>query len=181
MVRVDASTAGAIGAGAGALAGLSGVLLSSWQQYLSEARRWKWSRIDAIWVSEREALLEFTTLMAASYQAIAWLSWSAGVKSPEDLKREIEVYDQVMREGLPRIFRAQVAATGLDESAYRAISELTRQLIETDTEIGTKCARYTAGDVSSENILQELRGYHDRALALQADLALKMRHYLHRA
>lgn len=136
---MNAAIVGLIGGIAGAMAGLLGGVVAGWQQRLAEAQRWRQGRVDEVWKEERRSLLELTTLIAIASQAMAWLSWSASVKSLDAVKEEAHLYNARMREILPKIFSAQAAASGLGDTTYQTIQNLVEDLIQLDTLLGTKC------------------------------------------
>ena len=160
---MGAAVVGLIGGIAGAIAGLLGALIAGWQQRLAEAQRWRQERADEIWKEERRSLLDLTTLIAIASQAMAWLAWSASTKPLEAVKEEAELYDTRMRELLPKIFSAQAAASGLNDTTYETIQDLVNRLIQLDTFLGTKCVEL---DSDPGTMLPIIAGLEPEALKL---------------
>jgi hypothetical protein len=139
--QIDAAIAGLIGAGIGAVAGLVAGVIGGWQQRLAEAQRWGQGRADEIWRTERQSLIELTTLTVTGCQAMAWISWSASAKSLEDVRIEVDIYNERMRDLLPRVFSAQAAASGLDDQTYEKIQRIIARLSPSSQRPLTSLAR----------------------------------------
>jgi hypothetical protein len=163
VTGVDAALVGLIGAIAGAVAGLGASIIAGWQQRLGEAQRWRQGRVDEVWRTERQSLIDLTTLIATGYQAMAWVSWSASVMPLEGVREESMIYNDRMRDLLPRIFSAQAAASGLNEATYDTIQEIIKRLIEMDTELGTECTKLES---SPKTALPKIATFEAEALRL---------------
>lgn len=178
MTGVDAALVGLIGAIAGAVAGLGASVIAGWQQRLGEAQRWRQGRVDEVWRTERQSLIELTTLIATGCQAMAWVSWSASVMPLRGVKKEANIYNERMRELLPRIFSAQAAASGLNEQTYDTIQTVIARLIEMDTELGTECTKL---DSSSKTVLPKIATFESEALRLMRETVETVRQHLRSA
>jgi hypothetical protein len=176
--RMDAAIAGLIGASIGALAGVVAGVIGGWQQRLAEAQRWRQGRADEIWRTERQSLIDLTTLIATGCQAMAWVAWSASAKPLEGARIEAALYDDRMRDLLPRIFSAQAAASGLSDQTYETIQAIIARLIELDTELGTECAKL---ETSPEATLPKIAAYEARALSLSREVVETVRQHLRSA
>jgi len=175
VTSVDAALIGLAGAVAGAAAGLGASLIAVWQQRLGEAQRWRQSRADEIWRIERQSLVELTTLVATACQAMAWVAWSAAVKPLEGVRAEADIYNERMRDLLPKIFSAQAAASGLNDQTYEKIQEIIAHLIELDTGLGTE---FTKLESASETILPKISSFEQEALRLARETVETVRHNL---
>jgi len=175
---MGAAVIGLIGGIAGAVAGLLGGMIAGWQQRLAEAQSWRQGRSDEIWKEERQSLLDLTTLIAIGCQAMAWLAWSAATKPLEAVKEEAELYDDRMRDILPKIFSAQAAASALSDKTYETIQALVDHMIELDTFLGTKCFELNADPDTVQPIIA---GQHDAALALAKEAVETVRGHLRSA
>jgi hypothetical protein len=98
---VNAALAGLIGAVTGAVAGLGASVIAGWQHRLAEAQRWRQGRAGEVWGTERQSLIELTTLIATGCQVTAWVAWSASAKSLDGVRVEANIDDDKMRDLLP--------------------------------------------------------------------------------
>lgn len=178
MTGVDAALVGLIGAIAGAVAGLGASVIAGWQQRLGEAQRWHQGRADEVWRTERQSLIDLTTLIATGCQAMAWVSWSASVMPLKGVQKESLIYNNRMRELLPRIFGAQAAASGLNEQTYDTIQAVIARLIEMDTELGTECTKL---DSSPKTALPKIATFESEALRLMRETVETVRQHLRSA
>lgn len=178
MTGVDAALVGLIGAIAGAVAGLGASVIAGWQQRLGEAQRWHQGRADEVWRTERQSLIDLTTLIATGCQAMAWVSWSASVMPLKGVQKESLIYNNRMRELLPRIFSAQAAASGLNEQTYDTIQAVIARLIEMDTELGTECTKL---DSSPKTALPKIATFESEALRLMRETVETVRQHLRSA
>ena len=176
---MDAALIGLIGAVAGALAGLGASVIAGWQQRLGEAQRWRQTRVDEIWRTERQSLIELTTLIAAGCQAMAWVAWSASAKPLEDVRIESKIYDDKMRDLLPKIFGAQAAASGLSDETYQTVQDIIALLIDLDTELGTVCAKLKGR--GSKAALSKMAPFEEKALSLERKTVETVRKHLRSA
>jgi hypothetical protein len=172
---VDVAIIGLVGAIAGAFAGLGASVIAGWQQRLAEAQRWRQGRADEVWRTERQSLIDLTTLIATGCQAMAWLSWSASAKSLEGVRLEASIYDDRMRNLLPRIFSAQAAASGLSDQTYGTIQAIIARLIELDTELGTECTKLES---APEAVIPKIALFEPKALALARETVETVRQHL---
>jgi hypothetical protein len=160
---MDAAVVGLVGAIAGAVAVVGASVIAAWQHRLGEVQRWHQGRADEIWRTERQSLIELTTLIATGCQAMAWVAWSASVKPLESVQAEADLYNDRMRELLPRIFSAQAAASGLNDQTYVAIQAIIERLIELDTELATVCTKLES---APEATLPKISSFEPHALGL---------------
>jgi hypothetical protein len=176
--RMDAAIAGLLGASTGAVAGLGAGVIGGWQQRIAEAQRWRQGRADEIWRAERQSLIDLTTLIATGCQAMAWIAWSASVKPLTGARTEADLYDDRMRDLLPRIFSAQAAASGLSDQTYETIQAIIARLIELDTELSTECVKLES---SPETTLPKIAAFEPRALGLAREVVETVRKHLRSA
>lgn len=176
MKYVNAAFIGLIGAFTGAVAGLGASVIAGWQQRLAEAQRWRQGRADEIWRSERQSLIELTTLIVTGCQVMAWVAWSASARSLDGLRVEANIYDEKMRDLLPRIFSAQAAASGLSDQTYQTVQDIVARLIELDTELSTECA--TLDESTQEPVLLKIASFEDKALRLARKTVETVRQHL---
>lgn len=157
---MDAAIAGLIGAGLGAVASTTASMLASVQQTRTERERARAARADEAMRLEREALVQLCELLATGTQAVAWLGWAAKVQPRQILLQEVQTYDARMRELIPRLLAAEVAAASLSEGAFDRIDPLVRELIVLDTRVGTAAAAF---EEDSEAATQRLAEAKDAA------------------
>jgi hypothetical protein len=172
---VDAALVGLVGAIAGAVAGLGASVIAGWQQRLGEAQRWRQGRVDEVWRTERQSLIDLTTLIATGCQAMAWISWSAAVMPLEGVREEALIYNERMRELLPSIFGAQAAASGLNEQTYNTIQVIIDRIIDMDEQLGTECANL---DSSPKTALPKIATFKAEALQLKGEMVETVRQNL---
>jgi hypothetical protein len=139
---MDAAIAGLIGAGLGAVASTTASMMATFQQTRSERERVRAARADEALRAEREALVRLCELLATGTQAVAWLGWAAKVQPPQVLQQEMQTYDKRMRELIPRLLAAEVAAASLSDDAFDRVDPLVRDLIALDTRVGTAAAAF---------------------------------------
>ena len=175
VISVDAALVGLIGAIAGAVAGLGASVIAGWQQRLGEAQRWHQGRADEVWRTERQSLIDLTTLIATGCQAMAWVSWSASVMPLEGVQKEANIYNDRMRDLLPRIFSAQAAASGLNDQTYHTIEAVISRLIELDTELGTECTKLES---APKTALPKIATFEPKALRLAHETVETVRQHL---
>ena len=175
---MDAALVGLIGAIAGAVAGLGASVIAGWQQRLGEAQRWRQGRADEIWRTERQSLIDLTTLIATGCQAMAWIAWSASVNPVESVVTEGNIYNNRMRELLPQIFSAQAAASGLNDQTYETIQSIIARLIDLDTKLGTECTKLES---AAETVLPEIASFEAEALLLARETVETVRQHLKHA
>lgn len=155
---MDAALVGLIGVATGSVVGLLGTAVTARQQRRLEHDRLEAARrAEAIQV-ERTALLELVRLLATGTQAVAWLAWTASVSTADEIETEIATYDARMRELLPKLFAAEVAASSLSDEAFARMDPLVQQLLSLDTEIATASSRLESGS--------ELACFLGRAISL---------------
>lgn len=109
---------------------------------------------------------------------MAWFAWSASVKPIESVRTESNIYNERMRELLPKIFSAQAAASGLNDQTYDTIQAIIARLIELDTELGTECAKLES---ASETILPKISSFEPEALRLARETVETVRQNLRNA
>jgi hypothetical protein len=109
---------------------------------------------------------------------MAWVSWSASDKPLKGVQKESLIYNDRMRELLPRIFSAQAAASGLNEQTYDTIQTLIARLIEMDTELGTECTKL---DSSPKTALRKIATFESEALRLMRETVETVRQHLRSA
>lgn len=157
---MDAAIAGLIGAGLGAVASTTASMIATLQQTRSERERTRAARADEALRTEREALVQLCELLATGTQAIAWLGWAAKVQPQEVLLQEMQTYDTRMRELIPRLLAAEVAAASVSDDAFDRVDPLVRELITLDTRVGTVTAAF---DRDREQAKQHLAEAKDAA------------------
>jgi hypothetical protein len=179
VLGVDAALVGLIGAIAGAVAGLGASVIAGWQQRLGEAQRWHQGRADEVWRTERQSLIELTTLIATACQAMAWVAWSASVMPLASVQKEANVYNDRMRDVLlPKLFSAQAAASGLNDQTYHTIQTVIARLIELDTELGTECTKLES---TPKVALPKIASFEPEALRLARETVETVRQHLRSA
>ena len=109
---------------------------------------------------------------------MAWISWSASVMPLEGVQEESLIYNDRMRELLPRIFSAQAAASGLNEQTYDTIHTIIERLIEMDTALGTECTKL---DSSPKTALPKIATFEPEALRLKRETVETVRQHLRSA
>lgn len=138
---MDAALAGLIGTGVGAVAGIVGSVSTERYKSRAERVRRREDRSDAHTRAERQALLDLVKLIATGTQAISWLAWSVA-EQPHDLALlEADRYDSCMRELLPSVVKAQVAAAGISK-AYERTDSLVQTLYSLDRQVGDALVVY---------------------------------------
>lgn len=142
---MDAGLAGLIGTGVGAVAGIVGSATTELFKSRTEREKTLVARADERIRSERQALLDLVKLIATGTQAISWLAWSVAEQPQELALLEADKYDACMRELLPRVVEAHVAAAGLSKS-YERTDPLVQRLYELDRKIGDALVGYKRGD-----------------------------------
>ena len=96
----------------------------------------------------------------------------------EGVQEESLIYNNRMRELLPRIFSAQAAASGLNEQTYDTIQAVIGRLIEMDTALGTECTKL---DSSPETALPKIATFESDALRLMRETVETVRQHLRSA
>lgn len=138
----DAALAGLIGAGIGAITGVASSSLAAWHQTRLERERARAARADELSRAERDAMLDLMRLLATATHAIEWLAWAATAEIQDVFRQEMDAYNTRMRELLPQLVAAEVAAASLSDDAFERIDPLINDLLALDQEVGTAGAQF---------------------------------------
>lgn len=139
---MDPTTASLIGAGIGALAGITGGWLNGWRQSKLENEKWLRSRQEAIEKDTRLALADLTKKIAAGIHAMAWLAWKAKIEPTRLSENDLTTYDVTMNTLFPDIVGSRVALAALSKEIHAQISPLIQRLYDLDVKIAETAALY---------------------------------------
>jgi hypothetical protein len=156
---MDAAVAGLLGAAIGALAGVVGATLTTWQQNRAERERRRAAQLDEFVKAQRQALLHLAELVAIGSQAMLWAAWAASTKSGPEVRQEIDTYEARMRELLPKLLAAQAEAGSISDDAYKRVNPLVDQLTVLDTRIGTAASKLDDDEDEARTQIAATKGY----------------------
>lgn len=155
---MDPTTASLIGAGIGALAGLTGGWLNGWRQSKLEYEKWTRSRQDTLEKDTRLALADLTKRMAAGTHAIAWLTWKAKHELDRFSENDLTAYDATMKTLFPEIVGSRVALAALNKEIHDQVSPWIEGLYELDVKTAKAAALYRNTVLEGAKVLAECHG-----------------------
>ncbi len=142
-MALEATTAALIGAGIGAVSGLTGALVSAllggWRQERVEANKRKWALEDARSKRLEEIVSQLTVKLATAHHSMTWIAWIA-LEAPNRLTQErADAYDKEINIILPEVTGLSSSLASLHTEAYLKAKPVIELVIHMDVEIGRAC------------------------------------------
>lgn len=150
---MDHASAIVLGAGIGALAGITGGMLASWRQTQLEREKWLRGRDDVLANELRVSLQQLTVKLAGAMHSMCWLTWLAKQAPQRLTENRITEYDNEMHELLPQITGLHAMVAALDRASFDRLSGLVERVLVADERIGRASLEFMTGSSDSATAL----------------------------
>jgi hypothetical protein len=148
----------------GAIAGVTGGVVTTMAQRRLEAAKWPRGREDALAADLRTSVAALITHITAALHAICWLTWDLDYR-PELLTRErLTAYDGDMHGLLPKLFGGLAAVAVVDGDTANELRDFVEKIVDIDYRIGVAALTLPAAPKEAHDALQE---QYRRAAALE--------------
>ena len=181
---MDTTTAALIGAGIGAVCGLTGTLasafLSGWRQERVEANKRRWANEDAEARKLEDSINQLTVKLASAIHSMCWIAWIARAAPARLTQEQAATYDKEMHLILADIAGLLSTVGSLDTAAFDQVRNHTATVYRLDVAVARACSNIDADQSAAvtalDGLYREFLAFEEGLPVLMADVLKKLPH-----